>query len=334
MPLIVICGVCTNISAFCVLHGKHIQKTSFVEYLKARSLTDNGFLLAMFIAWLDAVDVRWFHTQGICQITVFFAYICSFLSVWFVTYAAMENYIRMRHPDKVNIYCTTRNARCIILVSVGISLAIYNFPLWTATVYGINGKQYCQPRPRFDHVLLVALYFDSICTFLIPLSIIFVSMCAVVFDTYRASKRRLRMGHRTRVPGAHKVIPHVKATLFLLGISLSFLILHTPSHIFRIKIIILSYLRGSMESDKFQQTDRDLKKYFELLYYLNFAINFFIYFLCGKKFRVALYSQLHDVCARDTRMVPEVRFDRELSNILIIPSRNHNTHEHILPCDI
>lgn len=295
MSLIVVCGILGNTMSTWVLHAQLAQKSSFTLYLLARSLTDTGFLISLLIVQLNYVDIRWFHVEGVCQVTVFLSYVCSFLSAWFVTFAAVENYIRMCRPTKVVVYCTTNKARYVLVVTLCLSVVLYSFPLWTTHVDTFEGIDYCQPNPRFHNLLLVAVHSDTVCTFFLPLSVVLISTCAVSVSTYKTYKRRTRLKQcRT---GGTKVNPQAKATQFLMGISLSFLVLHTPIHVFRIRIIILSLIGGSLESERFTKQDRHLKYYFEMVYYLNFSINFFIYLACGKTFRDILYSKFCHICA-------------------------------------
>lgn len=71
----------------------------------------------------------------------------------------------------------------------------------------------------------------------------------------------------------------------LLVLSSVFVLLNLPYHIFRVQSF-LGHLFGS--STKAARNRMAWDELFQLLYFLNFAINFFIYSACGRQFRVGL----------------------------------------------
>jgi hypothetical protein len=91
-------------------------------------MTDNGFLATLLIVWLDFLDIRIFHSTGLCHIVVFLAYVCSFLSVWCVVCVTIENYVRICHPVFAKLYCTSRTALISICILTFASICIYNMP--------------------------------------------------------------------------------------------------------------------------------------------------------------------------------------------------------------
>jgi hypothetical protein len=64
-----------------------------------------------------------------------------------------------------------------------------------------------------------------------------------------------------------------------------FVLLNIPSHYFKIQAFMQHLFGYSYKSSK-----RDLQwhQFFQLIYYINFAINFFVYSVCGRPFRSGL----------------------------------------------
>lgn len=291
LPVVSVIGLCGNLLVLWVFHDKPMKRSSFTTYLSVRSLSDTGFLVSMLVVWLDTVDVRLFHTDVICQITVFLSYVCSFLSVWCVTYAALENYIRIRCPHKVSVYCQPKIAKLVTIATLLLSLTLYNFPLWSTSVYVIEGRQYCQPKPLFNYFHQIAVYCDTILTLILPFLVTITSMFMVIVGQYTGYNRRLRMSQRNNI-AKRRTNRQNKVSQFLFGITLSFLILHTPSHVIRLRVMILSIVKGTAETVSFDMSDRYLKKISEIMYYSNFSLNCLIYLVCGVNFRRSLYAKL------------------------------------------
>ncbi len=83
------------------------------------------------------------------------------------------------------------------------------------------------------------------------------------------------------------------ARIFIL-VSTVFLILNTPNHIFRMQAFVTSLIEKHSKSSKKLIIWQEL---FQLVYFLNFSVNFFIYSLCSRTFRSAL-KRLHQRCKR------------------------------------
>lgn len=80
-----------------------------------------------------------------------------------------------------------------------------------------------------------------------------------------------------------------KTARMLIVVSTVFVILNLPGHVFRLH----AFIRNSL-SDPFDDTSVEnikhmpWQEFFQLVYHLNFALNFFIYSACGRQFRKGL----------------------------------------------
>ncbi len=84
-----------------------------------------------------------------------------------------------------------------------------------------------------------------------------------------------------------------RVTKMLLVVSTMFLLLNLPSHTIRIYFFIVSLIRPNYRPPTLMLS---LQKLFIYIYYVNFAINFFLYSLCGNNFRKALWQLLKSPC--------------------------------------
>lgn len=70
-PLLVLLGTLGNTLSVFVFFATKLRKLSSSYYLSALAISDTGFLVALFISWLNLVDVNLFNMPGICQLTVY-----------------------------------------------------------------------------------------------------------------------------------------------------------------------------------------------------------------------------------------------------------------------
>ncbi|XP_063426028.1 somatostatin receptor type 5-like [Mytilus trossulus] len=281
IPILCIIGFIGNTLSTVLFLGRSLRGFSCCVFLGVRSVTDNGFLATLFIAWFDFLDVRLFHTTGICHIMVFLAYICSFLSVWCVVCVTIENYVRVSYPLLVKLYCTSKTAWMIILFLTFSSFCIYNMPLWSNEIAEIYQSYYCVTKEEFQNYQLVLTYIDTAVTLIIPLIIILTLMFIIVYKGFRTSKRRLRLGHHRR---KYRSTPsYGTVTGLLTAVSITFLCLHTPIHIFKLKVIIETI--STKNGMKVNPTERTIGNVFQVMYYLNASVNILVYYICGGNFR-------------------------------------------------
>ncbi len=95
-------------------------------------------------------------------------------------------------------------------------------------------------------------------------------------DVFRRCQTRVHVkGHRQN-----------RTARMLIIVSSVFVILKLPTHVFRIH----SFIQTSIHDDysSIRKLDIRWQELFQLIYYMNFAINFFIYSACGRQFRTGL----------------------------------------------
>ena len=287
LPLICLVGFVGNTMAACTFLGKHLRAASCSMFLAVRSISDNGFIISLLVAWLDFIDVHLYHMDGICQIIPFLSYVCSFISVWCVVFVTGENYVRMCQPMNVTDLCSVRNAKKLIISSVFVSLVLYNFPLWGVEVQALGGRLQCMTKQDTTMLTieLVITYLDTVFTLLIPLSLILVFMCLILCSAAKASRRHLRRqinNNNNSTCTTRRVLPHTHVTRLMTSVSTVFVILHTPLHAIRLKVLIYNQIWGYQQATA---SDRTFQHLFVTMFYMNFSINCFIYLLVGRNFR-------------------------------------------------
>lgn len=95
--------------------------------------------------------------------------------------------------------------------------------------------------------------------------------------------------HRVKCEQILRGSTQYKTARMLLVLSSVFVLLTIPNHIFKVQSFIESLTSvPTMKSLTKSRSLRKLTESFQLLYFLNFAINFFIYSVCGRQFRTGL----------------------------------------------
>ena len=83
LPVIVIVGLIGNmISIYLITADKQMRNVSSSIYLVAVLGADTGFLLSLFLVWLEALGHPVNHLPAVCRVNVYLPYVCCFLSIW------------------------------------------------------------------------------------------------------------------------------------------------------------------------------------------------------------------------------------------------------------
>jgi somatostatin receptor 2 len=154
---------------------------------------------------------------------------------------------------------------------------------------------FCRTNPEFYNLQLALIYVDSFFTLVMPLFIVPILGLQTIYSSVEASRRSDRL-HRFHV-SRRRISPHSAVTRLLLAVALVFVILHTPSHIIRIKVTI-EKLMGKAQT--VSVVDRVLQQLFLTLYHLNYAVNIFIYICCGRRFRKVLYERVRQLSSKES----------------------------------
>ncbi|KAL8594332.1 hypothetical protein ACOMHN_053249 [Nucella lapillus] len=89
--------------------------------------------------------------------------------------------------------------------------------------------------------------------------------------------------------------PQAKVTRLLFAVSFTFLVLSLPSHIVRLRMVMMVMVEHiSLDPN----LDQILQVVFHILYYMSFAVNLVVYLSCGESFR-KVFIQTYISCLMD-----------------------------------
>ena len=273
LPSICIFGLICNTLALITFVQKPLRNKSCSLYLAVRSLSDNGFLATLLMIWMSGTfQLKLGSILGICQVIVFFTYVCGCISVWLVVFVTAENYIRICHPFNVPRLCTTKYAKILIGILSIVTLGFYNFPLWIS-------EPDCSPSPVYYEVTQAFIYTDTLLTFIIPVLLVAVLMTSIFCSLLRSYSWRGKYS----IPSAQRVRnPMAKITRMLLAVSVIFFLMNIPSHVIRLQILINSFLQGYTLATPFEGVVQTITYQ---IYYLSLGINLVVYLVFGSQFR-------------------------------------------------
>ncbi|OWF36356.1 thyrotropin-releasing hormone receptor-like [Mizuhopecten yessoensis] len=319
LPIIIVTGFLGNTISFFVFVCSRLKRISTSVYLAALSISDTGFLFCVGFGWLDAMGIHFFHTDGICQIVVYMTFVFSFTSVWYVNAFTIEMYVAVFHSSKGDKVCKPRFARRAVLVLTAFAALLYMFAFWTAKVTTSGTEQKCMSTSSDSDTMMVLSILDTFLTLLLPFSMIIFMTTRLLIDISRLYKKpseyrtgsnnnsvsdsqgdsnESNTGHDRMAKQALKAQAKLKRMLVV--VIIVFVVLNLPSHAIRVQF----FFRSITESHySVSRTEVYWQHIVQILYYINFAVNFVLYSACAKSFRHALLRLPLASCVGDCSCV-------------------------------
>ena len=222
-----------------------------------------------------------------------------------------ERFVVVAYPLKRSQYNSRSRARYVILLLTLLAILLYSSSLWTSGIEfieseGSNSSQYetrCVTLRQWLKFTRQMNLIDFFLTFIIPFFTIVTLNSLIIYKSGQYDRLLERnctqpstyvlqnlLEHRLR-----RFKYHRRITKMLLTISTTFLLLNTPMHLLKIYYFFFSTDETSDEKNSTESVIEMLTFY---LFYTNFAINFFLYSLCGKNFRACLMSLIRRIGKR------------------------------------
>ena len=303
IPFLVAVGISTNVLSILVFTTTHLRMQSSSVYLVSLAVAETVYLLALFVGWFSWIEIHLFHRQFWCQAVVYITYVCSFISVWNVASFTVERYLVVCHPLSINISTVSpgRNRKWTIVIVIGealLALVIYSYSLITSGITEFDNIPSCETKPFYVNLIHYTTQIDSFLTLVLPsLVIVLLNMklYVTVYLTVRGNNAALisqspsqsrssanTMSLSSNSGDITSVRHQIRTTRMLLVVSTVFILLNLPNHAMKIYIVYFSH------NNNFTSTFVRCEELFNLLYYINFSINFFLYSVSRKAFRDAL----------------------------------------------
>ena len=264
--------------------------TSSSIYIAMISLID-AFNLIFKLSYLllTLYDIRLY--DGGCKTMYFMGTFFMHYSNWLLVSMTIERFVAIWFPLKVTKLCTKRRA-CINIVLLAVILTGVNLQFFWSTnevphsVYAWK----CSFVDSFVYFISKIWYWiDGAAYSIVPcILLIFFNTMIILGIKMASSKQKLLTNKIDKTQGTEKVKYQQQITRMLVSVSVVFVILTMPNCIFFI-------LEGYWDYTK---TIHSYAQYFlvmQVIFFLsdaNHAINFYLYFLSGRKFRMMFINMI------------------------------------------
>ena len=302
--LVIVAGLVFNTLSFIVLlSSATLRQTASGLYLISLSVADTIFLFGDFLRWLNSgqkpfdVDVYFMDVnQFACKLIYFLRYGGKLTSSWLTVAITSERLLLVACPLKHPRISTPYKTRMTIGITFVACFLLASFPLWSVGIRFANMEIYCGIE---DHVWYevgswICLRIGSL---LLPGLIVCVMTSVIIYYLTHAQQRRIRKlssrlaVKRQNTTERNKMALEKQLTMMLLMVAIAFVVLRLP-------YTVTYYLNEYKEeiwptaSKWFYYRVYAANKVADTLATTNYAINFFLYYFCGKLFR----KQLKSVC--------------------------------------
>ena len=143
-PVLVCCGVLSNVTSFLVLSHHVFGRLSFSHYLRAIHCVNILFLLMLFGSWMTQIGYNVYDRPFLCQLTSLLLDASSFLITWFSVAFCVDRYICICWQPEASKMCTSVRARLVIICLSILTMCIYlNTSLTVGVVYTEAGIPIC-----------------------------------------------------------------------------------------------------------------------------------------------------------------------------------------------
>ncbi|XP_069677584.1 B1 bradykinin receptor-like isoform X2 [Periplaneta americana] len=308
--LIIVLGLIMNTVAFIVLSAAPVNASSMSVYLRVLALTDNGVLLFNF-----AVGVLRSHSTQVNRLYMENPWLCGMhkvmiemfflLSTWMVVTLTLERLMVVWCPFRLGSRLNARSASIVVFILSGTLLPVGLTKLQYAgfevdSSFEYQACDFGTPK-EWDEFMYVYIAMTT----WVPLFFIILSNVFLLAQLRHSAETRSTMtaGCRDTVDSG-SVRTH-KTTRTLLLISAMYVVLLLP-----LAIVETIELYWVVVLQRYPEPDRQLyiewlrqkillkrwRGFCFALYQWNFAINFLLYCLSGKKFRNEVFVRLHHCC--------------------------------------
>nr|KAG5687131.1 hypothetical protein BaRGS_034044 [Batillaria attramentaria] len=284
-PIILTLGTFGNVMIILVLRKMLSEASAFPLLFMALAITD---LLLLYVGLLPGWIYFQFHYSILdegevaCRLFSYLQYSLPALSAWLLTAMTVQRAMSITWPLKMRTVRPRRQAVLTIGVLVVASSAVASPVLYAmSTNARIEGGR-CWWTKDFQTYVRITFWIMMFLLSFLPSVIMIICNCLMIRAMRRSSKKtNTRSKSRSANPGSG-ALPRVTVTLIV--VSIAFLLLTLPLYVNQILVMETVFLK---ENPSLKHTLLLLfwQSVTAMMFYLNSAINFFLYILPGSRFR-------------------------------------------------
>ena len=286
VPALLIFGVIGNILTLVVLRGRLFRSSPSSVALSALALADIGVLSSGGLhQWLHnglGFDIRKLSLLS-CKIHRFASSITLQLSTSFLVLTTLERVIGIWFPLKIKVWVTRKR---MLYVCLALTLAVFvvYFPVLIDARLADNINGGCTWGHN-TNARVVIWWIEMMLTGFIQVPIILIGNLLIIFQLIRTAKKRSEEMITTGNKLDNSVI------VMLVSIGVIFLLTIVPQKLFYLGLQYnIWYDFTEIISYRYVAVLQFVINTIQILPFVNSAINFVAYCLCGSRFRAAFKS--------------------------------------------
>ena len=223
----------------------------------------------------------------------------SMSSTWLILVMTFERFYSIIRPHKAASFNTVKKAK-ITIVSIFVFFTLFNTP---HSFLSEMDSLICVAWGKRSHALgQFYFYISMIMAFILPFALLLAMNCVIIHTLKRRSNLNISQS-RPKLQGQDydqgqpqkSRNPDNQITVTLLVVTFSFLALTTPAYSHLLYLVVV----GMGSTPKGFATFYLFYHLGEKSFYTNYAINFFLYVISGKKFRTDLVNLFR--CRKENR---------------------------------
>ncbi|XP_071109013.1 probable G-protein coupled receptor B0563.6 [Haliotis cracherodii] len=210
-----------------------------------------------------------------------FLYLCLVTySNWILVFMAIERFMAVTFPLRVSVIWNLNRARLSMIILGVVITAIYSHTFWTTLSH--DGIQ-CGIAEEYDFFYRRIWYWINASLYsFIPSAILIVCNLLITLRVRKSGQRRSRLYSETELErGTHLNRYERQITIMLLTVAVVFLVLTLPRTVF--VLVDSSWTPGRLSLNYARKLLLDQLTFF--LCDATHAVNFYLYFITGQKFR-------------------------------------------------
>nr|KAG5687130.1 hypothetical protein BaRGS_034043 [Batillaria attramentaria] len=284
-PIILTLGTFGNVMIILVLRKMLSEASAFPLLFMALAITD---LLQLYVGLLPTWISYQFHysildeSEVSCRLFLWLEHSLKVLSAWLLTAMTVQRAMSTTWPLKMRTVRPRRQAVLTIGVLVVASIAVISPVLYAVSTNALIEGGRCWWTKDFQTYVRIMFWIMMFLLSFLPSVIMIICNCLMIRAMRRSSKKaNTRSKSRSANPGSG-ALPRVTVTLIV--VSIAFLLLTLPYYVNQILLMETVFLKEN-PSWKHTLPVRFWYRVTTMMFFLNSAINFFLYILPGSTFR-------------------------------------------------
>lgn len=284
LPVIIIVGTIGNILSFIIWMKRRLRRTSTFFYLAMLAVSDTVFLIISGLkTWVRIWSyVELLHVSIIsCKVITFIVHSSLHISAWLIVAVTIERFLAVWFPLRANGMCSFRRVKIVTMSIVVVFLLLNSHFFWTAELVSTDNPESPDQLECTTNTTKVCVYFpwfNIIIFSVIPSVLVLILNLLIIFCLL---KHRETLKCAMTKNDQHMQSIHRRLAVILLTISFVWIFTTVPT--------TLTFIIKRTDKDMESRAQAILLRVLSyILLYINHAINFFLYCMTGRLFRLEL----------------------------------------------